>query len=236
VSASSAASLLMPVRSAASSKSHTRSGSALALTGLRWAGGIGLGVGRSSVGFAPGSVSTTRKSVLSLNCEHTRNPVVSQQFSSREGQDGRLEQQLQRRADPALIVVLQLATILVLLQRAHRCAPSALPKCSFDPLASQRANGVPLQIFADQAADNLRRIVGNQVGIRDISISRLDYDDSTKSKINQLNAERANTATAEQAVKTAEQNRKTNEIHANQPPQTGRCQSRTALRSPSRRA
>jgi len=94
-----------------------------------------------------------------------------------------------------------------------------LPKCSFDPLASQRANGVPLQIFADQAADNLRRIVGNQVEILDISISRLDYDDNTKSKINQLNAQRANTATTEQAVKTAEQNRKANEILANQPPQ-----------------
>jgi hypothetical protein len=107
---------------------------------------------------------------------------------------------------------------------------------SLRPSARQRANGVPLQIFADQAADNLRRIVGNQVEILDISISRLDYDDSTKSKINQLNAERANTATAEQAVKTAEQNRKANEILANQPPQTGRCQSRTALRSPSRRA
>jgi hypothetical protein len=89
---------------------------------------------------------------------------------------------------------------------------------SLRPSARQRANGVPLQIFADQAADNLRRIVGNQVGIRDISISRLDYDDSTKSKINQLNAERANTATAEQAVKTAEENRKANEILATSHP------------------
>jgi len=39
---------------------------------VRWAGGIGLGDNGSSVGFVPGSVSTTRKSVLSLTSRPVR--------------------------------------------------------------------------------------------------------------------------------------------------------------------
>ncbi|AER26138.1 band-7-like membrane protein [Mycobacterium phage Bongo] len=74
---------------------------------------------------------------------------------------------------------------------------------SFDPLDAEWAEGVPLQQFADKAAAKLKDLVGQQVEIIDVSVSRLDYDEQTEGKINQLNAERANTAVAKQAKDTA---------------------------------
>lgn len=84
----------------------------------------------------------------------------------------------------------------------------------FDPLASKWADGVPLQSFADKAADHLRRLVGEQVDILDIAVSRLDYADRTEERIATLNVERANTSIAEQAEKTAAAQRRANEILA----------------------
>lgn len=89
---------------------------------------------------------------------------------------------------------------------------------TFDPLEAKWSAGVPLQQqFANPAAQKLREIVGNQVNILDVSISKLDYDDNTEGKINELNAQRAKTATATESVKTAEQQRQANEKLATSP-------------------
>lgn len=89
---------------------------------------------------------------------------------------------------------------------------------TFDPLEAKWSAGVPLQQqFANPAAQKLREIVGSQVNILDVSISKLDYDDNTEGKINELNAQRAKTATATESVKTAEQQRQANEKLATSP-------------------
>lgn len=85
---------------------------------------------------------------------------------------------------------------------------------SFDPLAPQNLDTSPLPALSNEALELLRDKVGNQVEILDVSVPVIDFDDNTEGKINQLNAERANTSVALQAQKTAEAQKKANEIIA----------------------
>lgn len=85
---------------------------------------------------------------------------------------------------------------------------------SFDPLAPQNLDTSPLPALSAKALNLLREKVGNQVEILDVSVPVIDFDDATEGKINQLNAERANTAVALQAQKTAEAQKRANEIIA----------------------
>lgn len=83
---------------------------------------------------------------------------------------------------------------------------------SFDPLAPQNLDRSPLPALSEKARDILRTKVGNQIEILDVAVPTIDYDDGTEGKINQLNQERASTAVALQAQKTAEAQAKANEI------------------------
>lgn len=74
---------------------------------------------------------------------------------------------------------------------------------SFDPLAPQNLDTSPLPALSVSAKNLLTQKVGNQVEILDVSVPVIDFDDNTEGKINQLNAERANTAVAKQAKQTA---------------------------------
>lgn len=74
---------------------------------------------------------------------------------------------------------------------------------SFDPLAAKNLETSQLPALAQSALKKLQTKVGDQVEIFDVVIPTIEYDDSTEAKINQLNAERANTAVAEQSQKTA---------------------------------
>lgn len=74
---------------------------------------------------------------------------------------------------------------------------------SFDPLAPQNLDTSPLPALSGKAAEILRQKVGTEVDVLDVSVPTIAYDDATEGKINQLNAERANTAVALQAQKTA---------------------------------
>lgn len=83
-----------------------------------------------------------------------------------------------------------------------------------DPLATKWANGLPLEAFAKDASEKLRTLVGDQVDILDVAVPTIDYDDGTEARINELNAERANTAKAEQAKQTAQAQADANRILA----------------------
>lgn len=85
---------------------------------------------------------------------------------------------------------------------------------SFDPLAPQNLDTSPLPALSAKAAELLKQKVGDQIEILDVSVPVVDFDDNTEGKINQLNAERANTAVALQAQKTAEAQKRANEIIA----------------------
>lgn len=83
-----------------------------------------------------------------------------------------------------------------------------------DSLATKWANGLPLETFAKETSEKLRKLVGEQVDILDVAVPTIDYDDGTEARINELNAERANTAKAEQAKKTATEQAEANRILA----------------------
>ena len=83
-----------------------------------------------------------------------------------------------------------------------------------DPLATKWANGLPLEVFAKDAAGKLRGLVGAQVDVIDVAVPTIEYDQGTEQRINELNAERANTAKAEQAKKTATEQAEANRILA----------------------
>jgi regulator of protease activity HflC (stomatin/prohibitin superfamily) len=83
---------------------------------------------------------------------------------------------------------------------------------SFDPLAPQNLDRSPLPALSAEALAKLQTKVGAQVEVLDVSVPVIDFDDNTEGKINQLNAERANTSVALQAQKTAEAQKKANEI------------------------
>ncbi|MGU3650622.1 SPFH domain-containing protein [Mycolicibacterium sp. A43C] len=88
---------------------------------------------------------------------------------------------------------------------------------SFDPLAAKNLERSPLPDLAANTVKLLRGKVGNQVEVFDVTIPTIDFDDDTEGRINDINAERARTTAAEQAVKTAEQTRKANEQLATAP-------------------
>lgn len=75
---------------------------------------------------------------------------------------------------------------------------------TFDPLAPQNLDRSPLPALSAKALELLRQKVGDQIEILDVSVPVIDFDDATEGKINQLNAERAATAVAMQAQKTAD--------------------------------
>lgn len=81
---------------------------------------------------------------------------------------------------------------------------------SFDPLAPQNLDRSPLPELSEKAKVILAAKVGDQVDILDVAVPTIDYDDGTEQKINQLNQERAATAVAEQAKKTAVEQAKAN--------------------------
>ncbi len=81
---------------------------------------------------------------------------------------------------------------------------------SFDPLAPQNLDHSPLPELSEKARVILAAKVGDQVEILDVAVPTIDYDDGTEQKINQLNQERAATAVAEQAKKTAVEQAKAN--------------------------
>lgn len=81
---------------------------------------------------------------------------------------------------------------------------------SFDPLAPQNLDRSPLPELSEKAKVILAGKVGDQVEILDVAVPTIDYDDGTEQKINQLNQERAATAVAEQAKKTAVEQAKAN--------------------------
>lgn len=81
---------------------------------------------------------------------------------------------------------------------------------SFDPLAPQNLDRSPLPELSEKAKVILADKVGDQVEILDVAVPTIDYDDGTEQKINQLNQERAATAVAEQAKKTAVEQAKAN--------------------------
>lgn len=88
---------------------------------------------------------------------------------------------------------------------------------TFDPLAAKNLDKSPLPELAQTTLNKLRDKVGTQVEIFDVVIPTIDYDEQTENRINDINAERARTTAAEQAVKTAEQTRKANEMLASAP-------------------
>ncbi|MDO3233673.1 SPFH domain-containing protein [Mycobacteroides abscessus] len=81
---------------------------------------------------------------------------------------------------------------------------------TFDPLAPKNLDRSPLPELSTQAKNILAAKVGSQVEILDVAVPTIDYDDGTEQKINQLNQERAATAVAEQAKKTAVEQAKAN--------------------------
>lgn len=83
---------------------------------------------------------------------------------------------------------------------------------SFDPLAPQNLNVSPLPDLAAKARTILQDKVGDQVTIFDVAVPTIGYDPGTEDKINQLNQQRALTAVAQQAQKTAEEQAKANAI------------------------
>lgn len=84
----------------------------------------------------------------------------------------------------------------------------------FDPLAPENIEGADLGELSRQVESKLRNKVGNQVEILEVNVPIVDYDEATEERINQLNAERANTAVAQQAKRTAEEQAEANRILA----------------------
>ncbi len=89
---------------------------------------------------------------------------------------------------------------------------------SFDPLATKNLETSPLPDISKDALDLLRKKVGTEVEIIDVSVPTIDYDDKTEERINQINEERASTTKAEQEIKTNEARREAAEKLAGMAP------------------
>lgn len=88
---------------------------------------------------------------------------------------------------------------------------------SFDPLtaaAPSRDGTGPLSRVAAAVTAHMRRTIGAQVKVLSVVIPVVRYDDSTQDKINQLQAELANTRIAEQREKTAAAEARANRVLA----------------------
>jgi regulator of protease activity HflC (stomatin/prohibitin superfamily) len=88
---------------------------------------------------------------------------------------------------------------------------------TFDPLAPQNLQVSPFPALAKQAADILRNTytdkgvkLSDQVDIIDVNVPTIGYDDGTETKINLINAQRADTAKAIEQQKTNEEQAKAN--------------------------
>jgi len=89
---------------------------------------------------------------------------------------------------------------------------------SFDPLATKNLETSPLPAISKDALELLRKKVGTEVEIIDVSVPTIDYDDKTEERINQINEERANTTKAGQEVETNKKRREAAEELAKMPP------------------
>lgn len=85
---------------------------------------------------------------------------------------------------------------------------------TFDPLAPENTDGADLGKLSRDVQAKLNAKIGGQIDVLEVNVPIVDYDDATEQKINQLNAEKANTSVAEQAAKTAEAQKRANEILA----------------------
>lgn len=86
---------------------------------------------------------------------------------------------------------------------------------SFDPLEPKNAtNGADLGALSRQVQQRLIAKISSQIDVLEVNVPIIDYDQQTEDKINQYNAEKANTAVAEQAKQTAEAQAAANKILA----------------------
>lgn len=85
---------------------------------------------------------------------------------------------------------------------------------TFDPLALENADGADLGVLSGDVQKKLNDKIGAQIEVLEVNVPIVDYDDATEQKINQLNAEKANTSVAEQAKLTAEATAAANRILA----------------------
>ncbi|DAZ90302.1 SPFH domain-containing protein [Mycobacteroides abscessus] len=86
---------------------------------------------------------------------------------------------------------------------------------SFDPLTPKNAtNGADLGSLSKQVQQRLIDKINSQIDVLEVNVPIIDYDQQTEDKINQFNAEKANTAVAEQAKQTAQAQADANRILA----------------------
>ncbi|DAZ90103.1 TPA_asm: membrane protein, Band-7 -like [Mycobacterium phage prophiFVLQ01-1] len=86
---------------------------------------------------------------------------------------------------------------------------------SFDPLTPKNAtNGADLGTLSREVQKRLNDKISAQIDVLEVNVPIIDYDQQTEDKINQFNAEKANTAVAEQAKQTAQAQADANKILA----------------------
>lgn len=79
---------------------------------------------------------------------------------------------------------------------------------SYDPLAVDPKTGnssaPELSILSQDSLGKLKLAVGDQIDVKELSVTVLNYDDATQRKINDLQGQVAQTRIAEQAIQTAQ--------------------------------
>lgn len=83
---------------------------------------------------------------------------------------------------------------------------------TYDPLAPQNLDTSPLPGLSTRATKIMQDKVGSQVTIFEVQVPTIAYDGNTEEKINNINAQRADTAKALESQKTAEAQAKANAI------------------------
>jgi len=94
----------------------------------------------------------------------------------------------------------------------------------YDPLAVDaegNSSAAQLSVLSQQALDQIRTAVGDQIKVTELNVTVLNFDDATQSKINALQAQVAQTRIAQQAIKTAEKQAEANRTTANSLNQNG---------------
>lgn len=94
----------------------------------------------------------------------------------------------------------------------------------YDPLAVDaegNSSAAQLSVLSQQALDQIRTAVGDQIKVTELNVTVLNFDDATQSKINALQAQVAQTRIAQQAIKTAEKQAEANKTTANSLNQNG---------------
>jgi regulator of protease activity HflC (stomatin/prohibitin superfamily) len=83
---------------------------------------------------------------------------------------------------------------------------------TYDPLAPQNLDTSPLPGLSAKATKIMADKVGSQVTIFEVQVPTIAYDKNTEEKINNINAQRADTAKALEAQKTAAAQAEANRI------------------------